>query len=204
MRHHLLLGRLVVAALAAALALVTSGSPSQAGNPHGGGGGSTTTATAQASASVSGTTASLQAKVNRTASEVAALTCSVAGAGTTQNASCRLVSSSRKAGASYAGTVSGLAAGTYTFTARFTLTNGTSAQASAAFSVASGTAPSGPQSTCVSYGGTYTTNASGWDCDAPAAAYSALDQACTGVSVWTFYTKNRASWVSFSCSGMRG
>jgi hypothetical protein len=59
------------------------------------------------------------------------------------------VSSSRKGGASYAATMSGLAAGSYTFTSMFTLTDGSSAQASATFSVGSGGTPTGPQAACL-------------------------------------------------------
>ena len=114
--------------------------------------------------------------MSTTSSEVSSLTCAVAGAASSQNAACRLMSSSRKSGSTYAATMSGLAAGSYTFTARFTLTNGTSAQASATFSVGSGTTATTAQSACLAYDGTFTTNTNGWDCDALAGAYSGLSQ----------------------------
>jgi hypothetical protein len=99
--------------------------------------------------------------------------------------------------------VSGLGAGGYTFTATFTMTNGTTARASTSFTVGSGATPSGAQATCLSYGGTYTPQTNGWACDAPAQAASAIDAACTGVGVWSFYTaKDKSSRVSYTCSGV--
>jgi hypothetical protein len=194
-------GSLTVAVATAVLLLLLSPwSPSQAAR-GGGGGKPAPTATAQASATVSGSTANLATTVSRPASEVSALSCVVAGQGTSQNAACRL-STSSKSGASYAGSVGGLAAGSYTFTATYTMTNGTTARASASFAVGSGSVSSGGQATCALYGGTYTTQSNGWNCDAPAQAASALDDACTGVGVWTFYTaKDKSSRVSYTCSG---
>jgi hypothetical protein len=199
MRDRRSLGSLTLGAAAAVLLLLAPWSPSQAAP---GGGKPAPSATAQASASASGSTASLTATVSRPASEVSGLSCVVAGQSTSQNATCRLTSST-KSGASYAGSVSGLAAGGYTFTATFTMTNGTTARASASFTVGSAATPSGAQATCQSYGGTYTPQTSGWSCDAPAQAASALDSACTGVGVWTYYTgKDKVSRVSYTCSGV--
>ncbi len=167
------------------------------------GGKAPTTATASASATVSGSTANLQTQVNRTASDVTSVTCTVGGA----NAGCALVTSTRS-GATYGATVSGLASGSYTFSATYQLSDGGSAQASTTFYVAAAGSTTAQQSACARVTGAFSGDPNAnWQCDYPAGAGngvpdSGLLAACNGVAVWTVSggSKRSGSTVFFGCA----
>jgi hypothetical protein len=182
----------------ALLTLLVAGAPSLAA---GGKGGGSSSATATASASVSGSTANLTSTVSRASSAVSSVSCVAAG----RDAGCRLSTSSRR-GSTYTATMTGLAAGSYTFTATYHLTDGTSASASASFTVGSGSAPTDAQARCAQLAGAFSTSGSTWQCSYPAAngsgtPDSTLMSMCSGVSVWTGSTsKKGGSTVDYSCT----
>ena len=162
-----------------------------------------TSATASASATVSGSTANLKTQVNRTASSVTSLTCTVGGS----NVGCALSSSSRT-GATYVATVSGLAPGSYTFSATYQLSDGGTAQASTTFYVSSPGSTTAQQSACARVTGVFSGDPNAnWQCDYPAGAGdgvpdSGLLAACNGVAVWTVGggSKRGGSTVFFGCA----